>query len=341
MVRALNGLDGAAELIIASVDPAYLWGGGTDALPRNNQLCVFDQQTVPLFCTRPADGALPENVLETISGNSYYGTLEWSLEGDDFLAAYWSMPLAYQFGVSRWTVMLSESTADLLAPMASFRRIFPFVILLSLWLVLLLSIGQIRRSLGPLEQLQQGTQKIGAGDFDSRVDVSSGDEFEELADSFNEMASRLGKQFNALETIAEIDHTILSSLDIEKIVHAVLPRTCDLFECRALSVILVSPDQQKASRTYTLRSGAGNVPWVETTTLDSGDFSRFEANADILEIGPKDGAPPRFLATLASSGCTSFAVFPMFINNEPAGAIALGFESDLSLDDDDLRHSRL
>ena len=53
----LNGLDGAAELIIASVDPAYLWAGGEDALPRNNQLCVFDQRSAPLFCTRPADGA--------------------------------------------------------------------------------------------------------------------------------------------------------------------------------------------------------------------------------------------------------------------------------------------
>ena len=266
LVRALNEPDGASELIIASVDPAYLWGG--DTLPRDNQLCVFDQRSVPLFCTRPVDGALPENVLETISGNND-GTLEWILEGDDFLAAYWSMPLAYQFGVPRWTVMLSESTADLLAPMASFRRIFPFVILLSLWVVLLLSIGQIRRSLGPLEQLQAGTRRIGAGQFDSRVDVSSGDEFEELADSFNEMASRLGKQFTALETIAEIDRTILSSLDIEKIAGTVLHRTRDLFGCHALSITLVSPDQQKVPRTYTLRAGAGNVPWVETTFLDS------------------------------------------------------------------------
>ncbi|MCH7825160.1 MAG: HD domain-containing protein [Acidobacteria bacterium] len=338
LVRALNGLDGGAELIIASVDPAYLWAGGADTLPRNNHLCVFDQLSVPLFCTRPADGALPESVLETISGNTA-GTLEWSLEGDDFLAAYWSMPLAYQFAVPRWTVMLSESTADLLAPMASFRRIFPFVILLSLWVVLLLSIGQIRRSLVPLEQLQAGTRRIGSGNFDSRVDVSSGDEFEELADSFNEMASRLGKQFKALETIAEIDRTILSSLNIEKIVRAVLHRTCDLFECRALSITLVSPDQQKVPRTYTLRSGAGNASWVETTFLDSRDFKRFEAEPDILEIGPQDGVPA-FLATLARFGCRSFAVFPMFINNELAGAISLGFKNELSLDEDDRRQAR-
>ena len=337
LVRALNELDGAAELIVASVDPAYLWGG--DTLPRDNELCVFDQRSVPLFCTRPVDGALPEHVLATISGNND-GRLEWNLDGDDFSAAYWSMPLAYQFRVPRWTVMLSESTADLLAPMASFRRIFPFVILLSLWVVVLLSIGQIRRSLVPLEQLQAGTRRIGAGQFDSRVDVSSGDEFEELADSFNEMASRLGKQFNALETIAEIDRTILSSLDIEKIVRAVLRRTCDLFECHALSITLVSPDQQKVPRTYTLRAGAGNMPWVETTFLDSRDFRRFKADPDILEIGPDDGAPPPFLATLSRCGCRSFAIFPMFINDEPAGAIALGFENDLPLDDDDLRQGR-
>jgi nitrogen fixation/metabolism regulation signal transduction histidine kinase len=54
-------------------------------------------------------------------------------------------------------------------------------------------------------------------DFDSRVKVTSGDEFEELATSFNNMAKQLGRQFNALTTMAQIDRAILSALDTERI----------------------------------------------------------------------------------------------------------------------------
>jgi len=69
-------------------------------------------------------------------------------------------------------VVLGESKADVLAPMANFKKIFPLVILLSLWVVLLLSISQIRRSLVPLERLagrdpayrQSGFRDAGGGD---------------------------------------------------------------------------------------------------------------------------------------------------------------------------------
>jgi len=69
---------------------------------------------------------------------------------------------------------------------------------------------------GPLEKLQEGTRRIAEQDFNSPVIIKSGDEFEELAASFNSMASRLGKQFNTLITLNEIDRAILSSLETEK-----------------------------------------------------------------------------------------------------------------------------
>ena len=90
----------------------------------------------------------------------------------------------------------------MLAPLAKFKATFPLVVLMALLVVLLLSIIQIRRSLVPLEKLQEGTRRIAIRDFDCRVTVTSKDEFEELATSFNAMAGRLGRQFNALTTIS-------------------------------------------------------------------------------------------------------------------------------------------
>ncbi len=124
----------------------------------------------------------------------------------------------------RWTIVLSTSKDYVFAPIVYFKKIFPLVILLSFWVVLLLSVIQIRRTMLPLEKLKDGTQRIAMRDFESRVKVASGDEFEELGESFNDMARQLGRQFNALATMAEIDRAILSALDTEKIVGTVI--TC-------------------------------------------------------------------------------------------------------------------
>jgi signal transduction histidine kinase len=43
----------------------------------------------------------------------------------------------------------------------------------------------------PVRELQEGVRHVAAGDFDQRIEVHSGDEMEELATAFNDMACRL------------------------------------------------------------------------------------------------------------------------------------------------------
>ncbi|VAW99737.1 hypothetical protein MNBD_GAMMA22-2910 [hydrothermal vent metagenome] len=71
----------------------------------------------------------------------------------------------------------------------------------SLFILLKLSISQIRRSLVPLEKLISGIRSVSNNDFSKKVVVNSDDEFQELANSFNNMTAKLSKQFNALTTL--------------------------------------------------------------------------------------------------------------------------------------------
>jgi putative nucleotidyltransferase with HDIG domain len=338
LTRAVDPSDPTGGVLSAVVNPRFLWAGGADTLPRYNDLCVFNHAGAVLFCTRPSDGALPDAVRAQVAAGGS-GAFEWNLDSEEQLASYWSLPLDYQFGVPQWTLMLSEAKAEVLAPIAAFRRLFPLVVLISLWVVLLLSIGQIRRSLDPLERLRAGTQRLADRQFDSRVEIDSGDEFEELADSFNKMAGRLGKQFQALATIAEIDRTILSSLDIAKIVDTVLRHTTDLVACDGVSVTLMAADQQKVPRTYVLLAGADKKAWVETTYFNADELRAFSARPEVMELGPEDGAPS-YLAPLARVGCHTFLVLPMWIAGEPAGAIALGFTGAAAANEEDLLQAR-
>ena len=56
-------------------------------------------------------------------------------------------------------------------------------VLASLWLA--------RRMVVPIKALQDGAASIGRGDFDRRIEIRTGDELEELAGQFNQMAGQL------------------------------------------------------------------------------------------------------------------------------------------------------
>ena len=95
----------------------------------------------------------------------------------------------------------------------------------------------------PLVELREGTRRIAQRDFASRVSVTSRDEFEELAGSFNAMAMQLGRQFHALSTAAELDRAVLSATDAASIVDTLLARIRDMFPCHMVGVTLVAPTE--------------------------------------------------------------------------------------------------
>jgi class 3 adenylate cyclase len=57
---------------------------------------------------------------------------------------------------------------------------------------------------GPIRQLEEGTERIGAGQFDHRINIATGDEFERLATRFNRMAGELAVSQERSERIARL-----------------------------------------------------------------------------------------------------------------------------------------
>src|SRR4029453_2394204 len=57
------------------------------------------------------------------------------------------------------------------------------------------------RMSGPIRQLEDGVQRVGAGQFDHRITIASGDELEQLANRFNQMAQELAVSTEKSERI--------------------------------------------------------------------------------------------------------------------------------------------
>lgn len=60
------------------------------------------------------------------------------------------------------------------------------------------------RMIVPIRQLEEGAQKIGSGQFDHRIHVATGDEFENLAKRFNRMAEELAISQERSERISRL-----------------------------------------------------------------------------------------------------------------------------------------
>ena len=326
-------------VLMGEIDPTYLWGTSEDnALTPMFEFCVLDHSNNILFSSLPATATFPQKVTAQMISTAV-GQFEWAPGGKEYLAGYWSIFLQGRFLSPKWTVVLSESKVDALAPMAHFKKIFPLVILISLWVVLLLSVIQIRKSLIPLEKLQEGTKRIAQRDFGTRVTVSSRDEFEELAASFNTMASRLGKQFNILTTLAEIDRAILSSLDTERIVDVVLTRMPDVFPCDGVSVTLIDLNAEMGTLSYTRSDKTDRDKRVEMIILTAEEIQELSRNPESLLV-ETDGASPSYVAPLVNHGLTSFLLLPIMLKQRLSGLITLGYLESPEFSPEDLRQAR-
>ena len=90
-----------------------------------------------------------------------------------------------------WTMIVEQPTREAYANAAVLQR--QLVITISIALLLMISVGYWfgRQFIDPILALQRGTHALAAGRLEERVDIRTGDEFEELGGAFNTMADKL------------------------------------------------------------------------------------------------------------------------------------------------------
>ena len=338
MLRLVDPEERTKEILVGEINPAYLWG--QDTMPASTELSVVGETGDLLVSSSTAPPRLHERLTDR-SRRSASGRFEWNDGRERYLSSYWSLFLKPTFFVAEWTIVLSESRADALAATANFKAMFPVIIVMSVSVVLLLSLTQIRKHLVPLEKLREGTDRIARKDFTSRVLVTSGDEFEDLAKSFNVMAARLGQQFNALKTINKIDSAILSTLETEEIVRTVLTQMRTLIRRTGVSVHLFDFDDPRKARTYLEGIDGDGDLVVETTTLTDEEAEELRDNPESLLISDiSDVATPSYVEAMARHGMRSFLVLPIVLKEELSGIICLGYLALRGLSQEDVQQVR-
>jgi diguanylate cyclase (GGDEF)-like protein len=319
LLRHIGRGDEPQGTLIGEASPEFLWGALDLGMPSaDTRIMVEDESGHVLFASGAAQ-ADPSLVPELLVPHSMPGSA-----ADSYITSTQVVYLDEVFSGPTWTVALSQSRDDVLGPMVSFSRVFLLVVVLASLLVLIVSHDQIRRSLVPLQALQQGTRRIAERDFASRVLVRSGDELEELADSFNAMAARLDRQFQALSTAAEIDRAVLAATDADEIVGTLLCRMRDIYRCDVVGVTLMAPDGAKSLRSVAVDYAADRRHDARVE-LHAADVQDLLEGAEVRLLQRTEDEPlPAYLTPLVALGAASFCVLPLRYQRQLVGVVALG-----------------
>jgi class 3 adenylate cyclase/HAMP domain-containing protein len=153
-----------------------------------------------------------------------------------------------------WFVFFEQPTAQALAPIRDQLVRIALLIALGLAVAILAGIVLARRMLIPITALSTGARRLGAGEFDHRIDVHTRDELEELATQFNSMAGQLqntyagleakvtertrdlAQSINELKVLEEVGRAVSSSLDLDAVLPTVAARALEITHADAVLI---------------------------------------------------------------------------------------------------------
>ena len=313
------------RLLVGEMNPKYLRDIIESAMPAETDLAILDSTGAALFRSRP----LPAEIARRVGGEmerNFSGQFTWDGGGDTVLVNYRSIFIQAPYFSGDWAVVVSQSRADAFAAVTSFTKMFVLIVVLTLLVILFLSIVQIRRNLDPLGKLREGTRKISEGNFGDRIEIASGDEFEDLAHSFNTMAEHLGKEFHALTETGRIVRSVLTGLEKGKIVKTILLEFRNVVPCETVGISLFDPDENGTGQAYADRLGTGDPddPRHSSVVLTPEEMQMLRETDESLIVEPGRDFQG-LLSPLSGNGARRFVLLPLLHKKQLAGVLAMGF----------------
>jgi putative nucleotidyltransferase with HDIG domain len=339
MWRSVDPGNPGSEIVVGTVSGSYLWGlESGNLVPPDTEICVYDEKRSLLYGTFQGCARLGSDV-RAFSGSGVRGEFGFTWEGEEYQASFRNLFLLPVFMVKDWTFVLVESEDRILQPMRDFRSIFPPVVLTSLWVVLLASIYSIRRSLVPLDRLTEGTRRIAKREFTTKVEVDSGDEFEDLAEAFNGMTERLRRQFKALAANAGIHRAVLSSLDTPTIIETAVVGGLEAVDADVVGIALRTSESSEDMMMLFAVQGSPQEVLTESVTLTAWDLDALTRHPEAVALTGGPGGSGLLDALPEAEGLLVKA-FPIRFEERLEAVLCMGRSENIEFSDDEDLQSR-
>jgi diguanylate cyclase (GGDEF)-like protein len=323
LVHATSG-PGDIGFIAAAVAPEFLWGSAAGVHDQTG-LCAAAGSGQRLFCSGPMpDKSLLRLALETPHGGR---TLQFEHGGESLRAGAAVLDLRSRFIGPDLVTTATQRESVLLRPAFAFREAVLPISILSVLLVVLLSIDQVRRILLPLHRMLAGMKRVADRDFGTPVPVLSADEFGQMAKSFNKMTAQLGLHFRTLSAFSEIDRTILTTVDMRQVADIALTCIQEISGgVKVVSLGLLEADAPDRTRIYIRASDGVTLREELPSPLDLSG-----ADASLKKWSRSIRLPANYRAMLHGQGAKYLYLLPIARANKVWGVMALGHDQRTGL----------
>jgi putative nucleotidyltransferase with HDIG domain len=232
--------------------------------------------------------------------------------------------LRVEYGADTWYLVTAEPRAVVLAPLRRVTRLLVALVLLATVIAFALGHAQIRRSTGPLEQLQQATVRVTAGDLATPVRIASDDEYGALGDAFNTMTATVARQIRLLEGLDGIDEAALDERRADGVVDAALAHFVVIGHARRAAILLGDPVHPDRGRVIVLdrshprtRRTAIPFPVAERERL------RAAPRQLVLDAAEARVRWPHLAPHVVAEGAECVVLLPLVHDGAPLGVLAL------------------
>ncbi|HCC80761.1 MULTISPECIES: EAL domain-containing protein [unclassified Methylophaga] len=310
-----------AGILMAELHPEALWEVDNMGI---NQLLVMTEVGESWFSSLP--NQLVPNQLLTELLDKYSGSFNQNIGDNVYLGGFWQAPIGNMFASPDLIIVHAQPKSIALSAIDYFTKVYPPVILLTVLIVAFLSTKLIAKYLSPLSALKKATERIADGQFDYQVEVDSKDEFEALADSFNEMTRRLRSQFEIQSTMAEIDRQILSVLNADEIVETALNRLPGILFSDLISIAKFDAENRLLVAVHTRHEDQHYDLEEQSIAITDEDLAELQqSQGSVLEIN-ENRLLPVYLKILNLAGNWFYLVIPVVVNGQVAASISFAYQ---------------
>ena len=327
LAQAIRGKSPELELLTGEVNPDYLWERVRDLAPPA-EVAVLSPDGALLFQTQPLPGPVLERTQQE-RRKGLAGNFEWGQGSGALLVDHSAVYLKAAFLSDKWIVVSTQPRSEAFASAKSFTRVLFLSIFLVMLIAGLFAHVQIRRNIAPLNVLKEGTRRISGGEFGSRVEIKSGDEFEDLALSFNAMAGHLGREFRIQAEMGRIVQTILAATDRGRIVEVVLGDVNTVVPCDCAGLTLLEPGVVADAAITYIREDASIVPSVirkSVLFLSTDEIQRMRSEEKGVIVG-KEAEFGNFLSRWTGARPAAFLFSPLVSKGVLVGVLTLGYRA--------------
>jgi signal transduction histidine kinase len=200
------------------------------------------------------------------------------IEGRRVLTAY--APIA----PLDWLVFVELPLDEAYEPLYATIGRTGLLLLAALGMTFLAGMFLARQMVVPIKALQAGAARIGGGDLGQRISVKTGDEFEGLANQFNEMAGKLQDSYSDLEkkveartrelaqsvrelrALGEVSQAVNSTLDLDTVLTTIVTKAVELSGTEAGAIYVFDDRRQR----FRLRATYGMDQGLIAALTDEG-----------------------------------------------------------------------